>query len=739
MNNINNRQGNESVQESKDNNSVNNQKEENPNTKIEKPDKNESNNENGLNNNAVNNENLNEEDSSDDDNKMIINNYEYESYEDQSPSPQETNKNCGTNMAKNSTIVEEEKNESNLPDKTIFSKLAEDMYEKVVKNYKMANENFTYEEFINDQYLAIYSHKLNGNNQEIIKNFIERNEQYNSQKNYVEQTKQNRIGQVEETEDNLFKEYNKRVYSEEEVKKFEDEQKKFLERKNKKIEELKKKRDELINKEIRDRPKILHKKLPMFKKTNNKIEKETKHKKNKSISVFKSNVKGNNNITVKNKKLTNKDIEVLVNKLSNENKHKIKESKSCTQFKSKISLVSMSSNKLIFTNLYSQIKEVIERITSSKVDNNPNINEDQFLLILHNLNFTIEQSLNKAWKYLLSLCNKEQSEEITSSLLVCFVLSLYGLVDEILFPYVKSNLPWINFDEKFPINFAEAKKINVEYRDLYNSRNEIMKIEKENKKNSSKEIHKNCQTLTKSNISHSRIKSKGEGRLNLSESYDIILKKRENRIKKRNEEERLKIEKDCTFKPQLVSFFREKKNSRQTSVDETSKRLYLSRGKQRLKAEIEKAKAETTYTFKPELTEFKENIFNSEPLDEDYNVRKQIQRYHRAREEKFEKQNNSSFLKRDGGGMRFDNEKKIYKDSFDKFGNKPNNSNKIKKRKVKEPLLTFEIKIRNKIEILNYYYGEAIEEVAENFTKKNHLSSESKRQIINAITSKLKK
>lgn len=739
MNNINNDQCNECVQESKVNNPVNNQIEIDPNMKVGNQVKKEGCNENGLNNNVMNNENLNEGDSSDDDNKMIINNYEYESYEDQSPSPMGSNKNCDTNMAKNSTIVEEEKVENNVPDKTIFSKLAEDMYEKVVKNYKMTKENFTYEEFINDQYLAIYSHKLNGNNQEIIKNFIERNEQYNSQKNYVEQTKQNRIGQVEETDDNLFKEYNKRVYSEEEIKKFEDEQKKFLERKNKKIEELKKKRDELINKEIRDRPKILHKKLPMFKKINNKVDKATKHKKNKSMSVFKSNIKSNNNITVKNKKLTNKEIEVLVNKLSNENKHKIKESKSCTQFKSKISLVSMSSNKLIFTNLYSQIKEVIERITSSKIETNPIINEDYFFLIFHNLHFTIEQSLNKAWKYLLSLCNNGQNEEITSSLLICFVLSLYDLLNEALFPYIKSNLSWINFDEKFPIDFTKAKKINIEYRDLYNCRNENMKIEKENKRNSSKEIQKKFQSLAKSNHYHSRSKSKGEGRLNLSESYDIILKKRENRIQKRNEEERLKIEKDCTFKPKLISFSQAKKNSRQTSVEETSKRLYLSRGKQRLKAEIERGKTETTYTFTPELTEFKENIFNNEPLDDDYNVRKQIQRYHRAREEKFEKQNNSSLLKKDGGGMRFDNEKKIYKDSFDKFSNKSNNYNKIKKKKVKEPLLTFEIKIRNKIEILNYYYGEVIEEVAENFTKKNHLSGESKRQIINAITSKLKK
>ena len=142
MNNINNDQCNECVQESKVNNPVNNQIEIDPNMKVGNQVKKEGCKENGLNNNVMNNENLNEGDSSDDDNKMIINNYEYESYEDQSPSPMGSNKNCDTNMAKNSTIVEEEKDENNVPDKTIFSKLAEDMYEKVVKNYKMTKENF---------------------------------------------------------------------------------------------------------------------------------------------------------------------------------------------------------------------------------------------------------------------------------------------------------------------------------------------------------------------------------------------------------------------------------------------------------------------------------------------------------------------------------------------------------------------------------------------------------------------
>ena len=110
-------------------------------------------------------------------------------------------------------------------------------------------------------------------------------------------------------------------------------------------------------------------------------------------------------------------------------------------------------------------------------------------------------------------------------------------------------------------------------------------------------------------------------------------------------------------------------------------------------------------------------------------------RYSKAREEKQKRERVSSLQRKEEKGMRFDNEVKKGKESFDKF----NKRIPIKKKKIKEPLLTFEIKIRNKVEILNYFEGEDIEEVANLFVKKNNLSSESRKQIINAIVDKLNK
>ena len=104
----------------------------------------------------------------------------------------------------------------------------------------------------------------------------------------------------------------------------------------------------------------------------------------------------------------------------------------------------------------------------------------------------------------------------------------------------------------------------------------------------------------------------------------------------------------------------------------------------------------------------------------------EINRIQNARnEQEMKLKDKSNFIQKN---MVFENEKKTKYDTFDKF-------KKINKR---EPLLTFEIKIRNKYEILDYYEGEDIVKVAELFVKKNNLTKESKKQIIEAIQSKLK-
>ena len=54
-----------------------------------------------------------------------------------------------------------------------------------------------------------------------------------------------------------------------------------------------------------------------------------------------------------------------------------------------------------------------------------------------------------------------------------------------------------------------------------------------------------------------------------------------------------------------------------------------------------------------------------------------------------------------------------------------------------EPLITFEIQIRNKTDFLNYYENDDIDKVVQKFVKKHNLTNESKRQIKEAIIKKL--
>ena len=136
--------------------------------------------------NEMNKENENKNENNNED-KMInfnenINNNNNEEKEDK-----KINNNQDENLNEN---IENNNN----PDKTIFSKIAEDMYLKIIQNNKKI---YNYEDFINDQYLAIYSDKINNcDNNQIIKNFLNRNKQYLIDKNTNKKTVENRVDQL---------------------------------------------------------------------------------------------------------------------------------------------------------------------------------------------------------------------------------------------------------------------------------------------------------------------------------------------------------------------------------------------------------------------------------------------------------------------------------------------------------------------------------------------------------------
>ena len=131
-------------------------------------------------------------------------------------------------------------------------------------------------------------------------------------------------------------------------------------------------------------------------------------------------------------------------------------------------------------------------------------------------------------------------------------------------------------------------------------------------------------------------------------------------------------------------------------------------------------------------------MFNENPISNDYNVQQEIYRYKPARYLKNKKNKelnlgnnfsyNNQILQKE---MFFDNEKLKNKETFDKFHKI--NQNYLKK----EPLITFEIQIRNKTDILNYYQGDDVEKIVMKFVKKHNLSNESKRQIKEALQRKI--
>jgi hypothetical protein len=180
---------------------------------------------------SISKKSQNEIENEDDEN--IIVNYEYEIIDEEEKEKEEnnsTNKTLGKGDQTNNDIL----TDKNI-DKTIFSKIAEDMYNKIKLNN---NKSYNYEDFTNDQFLAFYSDKINNfENNQIIKNFLDRNKQYIIDKNNNKETINNRIDQIQ------F--FNNKKYSqnqiEEKIKKFNDKQELYQNKKKKNIEELSKK------------------------------------------------------------------------------------------------------------------------------------------------------------------------------------------------------------------------------------------------------------------------------------------------------------------------------------------------------------------------------------------------------------------------------------------------------------------------------------------------------------------
>ena len=648
--------------------------------------------------------------------------------------------------------------------KTIFTKLTEEMFDNLKSNRK--KNNYVYDSFINEQFLSKYSEKFNDNNKNIVNDFVNRNVKDSNRKKLgvVEQRKKD-SARTEKTKKPLIT--NPTINNKTTKKKkdeFFTEQKNFMEMKQKKLNDMKNKLFKEEKQNIRNKPLINSKSIDIINKKNRFGKKElsrsvfdklyddrTKYKKSALMLQ-----KDNSSRSVAQKRI--KSAEPRVNNDSINRLHlgesPYKKKTPVFETQSEVDLTSTSSNTLLIQKVLRNIDIEFNRMFNSTSETNFKVNINQFMSLLHSLGFIHKKYSNEtnnkdkefqlvkdAWK-VLTRKNNNDKDIVDSYYIILFLLCVLDLYRGGYSPVIQKNLPFID-TTKYNISEKLAKQIKLFFRQFAD--NEMNYIFKNNKYDNYHSFVNNTETNNSSRKKLNKIKSNNSitgRRIAVTEAYDLDKKKREQQLeilRKRKEKEE---EKECTFFPNG-------KRPKSTTSREVSNRLYSIPKKQKNTILQTNPNEKETYDFKPELTQYNKKMFNYNPIKDDKLVNEKIEQYEKARIDK----KVSNYLKKQGTHSishlktfdevvndivqtdtptrwKFDNEKKIYKDTFERF----NPKKKKDKRKIQ---FIFEIKVEDKIKQLKIYKGDNIEKDVDTFCNENNLEWESKEQILSAIKDKM--
>ena len=648
--------------------------------------------------------------------------------------------------------------------KTIFTKLTEEMFDNLKSNRK--KNNYVYDSFINEQFLSKYSEKFNDNNKNIVNDFVNRNVKDSNRKKLgvVEQRKKD-SARTEKTKKPLIT--NPTINNKTTKKKkdeFFTEQKNFMEMKQKKLNDMKNKLFKEEKQNIRNKPLINSKSIDIINRKNRFGKKElsrsvfdklyddrTKYKKSALMLQ-----KDNSSRSVAQKRI--KSAEPRVNNDSINRLHlgesPYKKKTPVFETQSEVDLTSTSSNTLLIQKILRNIDIEFNRMFNSTSETNFKVNINQFMSLLHSLGFIHKKYSNEtnnkdkefqlvkdAWK-VLTRKNNNDKDIVDSYYIILFLLCVLDLYRGGYSPVIQKNLPFID-TTKYNISEKLAKQIKLFFRQFAD--NEMNYIFKNNKYDNYHSFVNNTETNNSSRKKLNKIKSNNSitgRRIAVTEAYDLDKKKREQQLeilRKRKEKEE---EKECTFFPNG-------KRPKSTTSREVSNRLYSIPKKQKNTILQTNPNEKETYDFKPELTQYNKKMFNYNPIKDDKLVNEKIEQYEKARIDK----KVSNYLKKQGTHSishlktfdevvndivqtdtptrwKFDNEKKIYKDTFERF----NPKKKKDKRKIQ---FIFEIKVEDKIKQLKIYKGDNIEKDVDTFCNENNLEWESKEQILSAIKDKM--
>ena len=673
-----------------------------------------------------------------------------------------------SNISKNSKIKTQLKinNEGEIPfqnsnQKSIFTKLSEIMFDNLYKEKSNRRNYYDYESLTNEHFLLNYSKKFNKDNNKTIKNFILRNQTEQRKK------KENNIKYMKLEKKNKS---NGKLKTGRTISEFLNDQKQFEENKNNDIEKLKNEEMLKTNRLIRN--------IPLINSNSNRIilEKSRNSKNDKSIyfKLFEEgNFKKQNDEMKKmktfysNKKISNKEILNLCEKLfsdskKRENNNKKARENNYKEITKQNNITSKYSNELLSNKFFNSYKSEISNILNKNVEEDFEINFQDFLLLFFKIGFSINnysnienqdnnkekelKLLKEAWKVLTR--NKDFDKEIYiyNHKLIIFLLSILGIYDgNNNNNLLKTKYSFIDM-EKNKILPKLTKEIKIFFRIFTNNllnrffqreENPLLTEYKENK--NKKYSFKPKTNKNKKNKEH----------LSVEKGYDLYRIKRERSLENERKKKIKEELKECSFFPNNKIH----KPSQTISYD-VSQRLYNKKPKSYNKENNNtENNLDEDNTFYPSLTTYNSKIFKNDPLKGDKSL---SQRYYNYKQSRNDKKINL-FLKNKGNKphkkiedrenlikeisdnevlktFRFDNEAGNYKNTFDKFNNDLFNSDK-KKSRIR---YVFEINIDNKVKRLILHKGDNADKQVEKFCYENDLEPDSKVQILEAIKDKFK-
>lgn len=359
--------------------------------------------------------------------------------------------------------AKEETSPNNYKEKTIFTKLAEEMYNQIMKKKpNQFKEPFSYDSFIKDEYLCVYSEKFNRGNKHIIKHFIDRSTK-ESKKKQMGFINQKAIYSNRQRQDNLQTTSDKNILLINETKpkkkkitrstaQFIQDQYNYNQQRETKINQLKEQKLTEVNQLLQPIPSINSHSIEISRKKEQSVGKEKvdvysklyqEHNRKKKMFALGAKLYSNS----QKKSIKTEEVNLLVNKLykdANDRHIKSKENEDIKQREMterlKNDYVNDYSNNIMMNKLITQYDDVSNKLFNVKKDDNIQMDMNDFALLLFELGFTIKnysgskesvekefQLIQSAWSVLTRKKNIESNERVQSHFVLLFLLSVSNL------------------------------------------------------------------------------------------------------------------------------------------------------------------------------------------------------------------------------------------------------------------------------------------------------------------------